>query len=185
MSRRTALFVSCSCLVGVRIFLSGVNLFGLCLETLGAARTFGVLVRLEWIYESCFVTDRVVGDIVMLVTLWWWLISDVGCKIIMFAIFFRYVDDFLNVLNWSPTFWIGHQHLKLVTKTFQTCHPTSVTNIDVTCATSNFSIRQKNFKTICSSFLKNKMKQKNLRIQKEKMEIDTDRTESDLGEFSN
>ena len=27
--------------------------------------------------------------------------------------FFRYVGDFLNVLNWSSTSGIGHQHLKL------------------------------------------------------------------------
>ena len=29
-----------------------------------------------------------------------------------------YVADFLNVFNRSPTPWIGHQHLKLVTNTF-------------------------------------------------------------------
>ena len=32
--------------------------------------------------------DSDVGDIVMLVTLWWWLISDVGGRIIMLATFF-------------------------------------------------------------------------------------------------
>ena len=37
--------------------------------------------------------------------------------------FFRYVGDFLNVLNRSPTSWIGHQHLKLVTNTFGLQHP--------------------------------------------------------------
>ena len=29
--------------------------------------------------------------------------------------FFRYVGDFLNVLNRSRISWIGHQHLKIVT----------------------------------------------------------------------
>ena len=37
--------------------------------------------------------------------------------------FFRYVYDFLNVLNRSPKSWIGHQHLKLVTNTFGRQHP--------------------------------------------------------------
>ena len=46
--------------------------------------------------------DSDVGDVIMLVTLWWWLIWDVGGRIIMFATFFRYVGDFLNVLNRSP-----------------------------------------------------------------------------------
>ena len=42
--------------------------------------------------------------------------------------FFRYVGDFLNVLNRPPTYWIGHQHLKLVTNTFglQYLSPTSM-----------------------------------------------------------
>ena len=44
---------------------------------------------------------------------------------------FRYVGDFLNVLNRSPTSWIGHQHLKLVTSTFGLQHlsPTSMLQI--------------------------------------------------------
>ena len=37
--------------------------------------------------------------------------------------FFRYVGDFLNLLNRSPTSCIGHQHLKLVTNTFGLQHP--------------------------------------------------------------
>ena len=39
----------------------------------------------------------------------------------------RYVGDFFNVLNRSPTSWIGHQHLKLITNTFCLRHssPTS------------------------------------------------------------
>ena len=60
-------------------------------------------------------------EIVMLVTLWWWLVWDVGDRIIMFVQivgFFRYVGDFCNVLNRLPSSWIGHQHLKLVTNTF-------------------------------------------------------------------
>ena len=60
--------------------------------------------------------DSDVGDIVMLVTLWWWLISDAG-------VFFLYVGDFLNVLNRSPKSWMGHQHLKLVTNPFGLQHP--------------------------------------------------------------
>ena len=36
---------------------------------------------------------------------------------------FRYVGDFLNVLNQSPRSWIGHRHLKLVTNTFGLQHP--------------------------------------------------------------
>ena len=61
---------------------------------------------------------RCVGDIVMLVTLWWWLIWDWQNHYV--GDFFRYVGDFRYVLNRSLTSWIGHQHLKLVT------------NIDVT-----------------------------------------------------
>ena len=53
-----------------------------------------------WLYD---------GDwLEMLVTNSWWQNHYVGA-------FFRYVGDFLNVLNRSPTSWIGHQHLKLVT----------------------------------------------------------------------
>ena len=67
------------------------------------------------------VGDSDVGDIVMLVTLWWWpiwqnhYVSD----------FFRYVGDFSNILNRSSTSSIGHQYLKLVTITFGLQHPTS------------------------------------------------------------
>ena len=67
--------------------------------------------------------DSNVGDIVMLVTLWWWLISDVGWQNHYVGDFFRYVGDFFNVSNRSPTSWIGHQHLKLVTNTFDLQHP--------------------------------------------------------------
>ena len=66
--------------------------------------------------------QRYVGDFMMLTDLrCWWQNHYVGD-------FFRYVGDFFNVLNLSPTSWIGHQHLKLVTNTFG---PTSVTKIDL------------------------------------------------------
>ena len=52
--------------------------------------------------------DSDVGDIVMLVTLWWWLIWDVGGRIIMLATFFV-------VFNRSLTCWIGHQHPESIT----------------------------------------------------------------------
>ena len=71
--------------------------------------------------------DSDIGGIVMLVTLWWLLIWDIGGKIIM-LVFFRYVGDFVNVLNRSPTSWIGHQYIKFVTK----IDVKFVTNIDVT-----------------------------------------------------
>ena len=45
--------------------------------------------------------DSDVGNIVMLVTLWWWLISDVAGRIIMLVIF--------------PMFQIGHQHPESLT----------------------------------------------------------------------
>ena len=63
-----------------------------------------------------------VGDIVMLVTLWWWPIWDVGDRIIMLVIF-SLCWCFSNVLNRSPTSWIGHQHLKLVTNSIGLQHP--------------------------------------------------------------
>ena len=51
---------------------------------------------------------------------WFMLVIDSGCwwQNHYMGDFFRYVDDFLNVLNQSSTSWIGHQHLKLVTNTF-------------------------------------------------------------------
>jgi len=84
------------------------------------ARVQAVWTEVQYIIRK---GDIDVGDIVMLVTLWWWLIWDVGGRIIMLATFFRYVGDFLNVLNWSSTSGIGHQHLKLVTNTFGLQHP--------------------------------------------------------------
>ena len=51
------------------------------------------------------------------------LIWEFGDKIVMLATFFRYVGDFLNVLNRSPTSQSCLQHI---------WSPTSVTNIDVT-----------------------------------------------------
>ena len=66
--------------------------------------------------------DSDVGDIVMLVTLWWWLISDVGGRIIMLAIFSLYWW-FSQRINRSSASWIGHQYLKFVTNTFGLQHP--------------------------------------------------------------
>ena len=60
---------------------------------------------------------RYVGNFMMVTDLRCWLQNHyVGD-------FFRYVGDFLNVLNRSPTSWIGHQHLKFVTNTFGLQHP--------------------------------------------------------------
>jgi len=66
---------------------------------------------------------------VMLVTLWWWLISDVGGRIIMLATFFvmlvifQCIKSVTNILNRSPRSQTCHQ---------QIWSPTSVTNIHVT-----------------------------------------------------
>ena len=50
---------------------------------------------------------RYVGDFMMVTDLkCWWQNHYAGD-------FFRYVGDFLNVLNRSPTSWIGNQYLKL------------------------------------------------------------------------
>ena len=60
---------------------------------------------------------RYVCDFMMVTDLrCWWQNHYVGD-------FFRYVGDFLNVLNRSPLSWIGHKHLKLVTNTFGLQHP--------------------------------------------------------------
>ena len=60
---------------------------------------------------------RYVGDFMMVTHFrCWWQNHNIGG-------FFRYVGDFLNVLNRSPTSRIGHQHLKLVTNTFGLQHP--------------------------------------------------------------
>ena len=60
--------------------------------------------------------DSNISDIVMLMTLWWWLISDVGGRIIMLATFFV-------IFRICSMYLIGHQHI---------LSPTSVNNIDVT-----------------------------------------------------
>ena len=60
-------------------------------------KTFTLLVHFRW--QWCWWQNHYVGD------------------------FFRYVGDFSNVSNRSPTSWIGHQHLKLVTNTFGLQHP--------------------------------------------------------------
>ena len=64
-----------------------------------------------------------VGDIVMLLTLWWWMISDVSGRIIMLAIFFvmlmifsivhQHPESVNNISNLSPTHSVSnirHQH---------------------------------------------------------------------------
>ena len=61
--------------------------------------------------------DSDVGDFVMATDLrCWWQNHYAGD-------FFRYIDNFLNVLNRLPTSQTCHQHI---------WSPTSVTNIDVT-----------------------------------------------------
>ena len=61
---------------------------------------------------------------VMLVTsLCWWIYDGDWFQNHYVGDFFRYVGDFLNVLNRSSTSWIGHQHLKIVTNTFGRQHP--------------------------------------------------------------
>jgi len=69
----------------------------------------------KWELEN--LGDSDVGDIVMLVTLWWWPIWDVGGRIIMLTTFFRwwFFQFIKSVTIDSPTSWIGHQHLKFVT----------------------------------------------------------------------
>ena len=73
--------------------------------------------------------DSDVVDIVKLVTLWWWLISDVGARIIKLATcslcwwFSQCTKSVTNILTRSPTSETCHQNI---------WSPTSVTNIDVT-----------------------------------------------------
>ena len=60
----------------------------------------------------------------LMTSLCWWLHDgDFGD--------FMMVGDFLYFLNRSPTSWIGHQHLQLVTSTFDLQHlsPTSMLQI--------------------------------------------------------
>ena len=53
------------------------------------------------VHSLCKIGDSDVGDIVMLVTLWWWPIWDVGGRIIMLATFFVMLMIFLM-------YYIGH-----------------------------------------------------------------------------
>ena len=89
--------------------------------------------REELIYQKkrfvrCYTGDSDVGDIVMLVALWWWLILDFGDRIIRLATFFVMLVSSLsiksvtNILNRSSTSQTFHQHI---------WSPTSVTNIDI------------------------------------------------------
>ena len=57
------------------------------------------------------------------------MVTDLRCCQHHVGDFFRYVGDFLNVLNRSPTSQTCHQHI---------WSPTSVTNIDVTPGTRTF-----------------------------------------------
>jgi len=74
-------------------------------------------VRTFDFYCSKWFGDKDVGDIVMLVTLWWWLILDLGGRIIILAT--SSVTDFFRL----PKSQTCQQHI---------WSPTSVTNIDVT-----------------------------------------------------
>ena len=68
------------------------------------------ILKLEFFSSSKNLADRNVGDIVMLATLWWWLISNVGDRIITLANFFVMLVIFRKVLNRSPTSQTCHQH---------------------------------------------------------------------------
>ena len=73
--------------------------------------------HIQYWWQWCW-WHRYVGGFMMVTGFrCWWQNHYVGD-------FFRYVGDFTNV-NRSPTFWIGHQHLKLVTNTFGLQHPSS------------------------------------------------------------
>ena len=81
---------------------------------------------LPWVHgdsdvDDSDVSNRDVGEIVMLVILWWWLIWNVGDRIIKLATFFVILVIF-------SMYQISHQHLKLVTNTFDLQHlsPTSM-----------------------------------------------------------
>ena len=80
-----------------------------------------------WGWQWCW-WHRYVGDFMMATDFrCWWQNHYVGDL-------FRYVGDFLNVLNRSPTSQTCHQHI---------WSPTSVTNIDVTLFCWHSEIRQK------------------------------------------
>ena len=67
------------------------------------------------------------GDRVMLVTLWWWEIYEIGDRIIMMATFFIMLGIF-SPWNQSRKSEIGHQYPKVVINTFLLQHlsPTSM-----------------------------------------------------------
>ena len=125
-----AICASNELLIGYTRWCALIGKFGICV-----IYSMIYLIGIGWFLYWIGYGDSDVGGIVMLATLWWWLIWDVTtCRWQNHYVgdFFRYVGDFLNVLrctfNRSPTSRIGHQHLKLVTNTFG---PTSVTNIDI------------------------------------------------------
>ena len=70
--------------------------------------------RWQWGWWHCYV-----GNSMMVPDLRCW------CQKYYVGDFFRYVGDFLSISNRSPTSWIGHQLLKLVTNTFGLQHPSS------------------------------------------------------------
>ena len=83
-----------------------------------------IIFRWQWCWWH-----RYFGDFMMVTDFrCWWQNHYVGD-------FFRYVGDFLYILNRSPTSWMIRRLNR--SPTSQTCHqhiwsPTSVTNIDVT-----------------------------------------------------
>ena len=67
-------------------------------------RVFKIVAEFKHVSSS----DSDVGDIVMLMTLWWWLIWDIGSRIVMLATFFIMLVIFSMYL-------IGHQHPEPIT----------------------------------------------------------------------
>ena len=73
----------------------------------------------------------------MLVTLLWWQIQDVGDRIPMMATFliilviFSRIKSVTNILNGLPTSQSSHQHIS---------SPTPVTNIDVASSETSYSV---------------------------------------------
>ena len=72
--------------------------------------------------------DCDVANIMLVTTLRWRPILDVGDITNMLVIFFVILVIF-HVLNRSPASWFGHQHLKVVTHTFGLQHPSPTFNL--------------------------------------------------------
>ena len=77
-----------------------------------------------WRWQWCW-WHRYVGDFMMVTVYRCWWQNHNACD------FFRYIGDFLNVLNRSPTSQTCHQHI---------LSPISVTNIDITQISSKLSV---------------------------------------------